>query len=125
MVGTGCSAIQVVPAIQPIVEHVDVYQRSPGWTIPKMDFAYRERAQRLFERFPVLQRLDRTAIFAFMELGAAAMTGHRWLLPPARALARRQITKAIDDPELRAQGHADATRSAASGSCSPTSGIRR
>ena len=40
VVGTGCSAIQVVPAIQPIVEHVDVYQRSPGWTIPKMDFAY-------------------------------------------------------------------------------------
>jgi cation diffusion facilitator CzcD-associated flavoprotein CzcO len=101
VVGTGCSAIQVVPAIQPIVEHVDVYQRSPGWTIPKMDFAYSERAQRLFERFPVLQRLDRTAIFAFMELGAAAMTGRGWLMPPFRAVARRQITKAIADPELR------------------------
>jgi cation diffusion facilitator CzcD-associated flavoprotein CzcO len=101
VVGTGCSAIQVVPAIQPIVEHVDVYQRSPGWTIPKMDYAYSERAQRLFERFPALQRLDRAAIFAFMEIGAAAMTGRRWLLPPVRALARRQIAKAIDDRELR------------------------
>ena len=40
VVGTGCSAIQVVPAIQPIVERVDVYQRSPGWTVPKMDFEY-------------------------------------------------------------------------------------
>ena len=47
------------PAIQPIVAQVDVYQRSPGWTFPKMDFAYSERAKRLFERFPVLQRLDR------------------------------------------------------------------
>jgi cation diffusion facilitator CzcD-associated flavoprotein CzcO len=103
VVGTGCSAIQVVPAIQPIVEHVDVYQRSPGWTIPKMDYAYSERAQRLFERFPVLQRMDRAAIFAFMELGAVAMTGRRWLLPPFRAVARRQITKAIADPELRAK----------------------
>ena len=82
---------------------IDVYQRSPGWTIPKMDYAYSERAQRLFERFPALQRLDRKAIFAFMEIGAAAMTGKRWLLPPARALARRQITKAIADPELRAK----------------------
>ena len=80
VVGTGCSAIQVVPAIQPIVEQVDVYQRSPGWTFPKMDFAYTERTKRLFERFPVLQRLDRAAIFAFMELGAAGMTRHRWLL---------------------------------------------
>jgi cation diffusion facilitator CzcD-associated flavoprotein CzcO len=101
VVGTGCSAIQVVPAIQPIVEHVDVYQRSPGWTMPKGDFAYSPRTQRLFERFPVVQRLDRAAIFAFMEVGAAAMTKHRWLLAPFRALGRRQITKAIDDPELR------------------------
>jgi cation diffusion facilitator CzcD-associated flavoprotein CzcO len=101
VIGTGCSAIQTVPAIQPIVEQIDIYQRSPGWTIPKMDFAYSERTKRLFERFPVLQRLDRAAIFAFMELGAAAMTDRRWLLRPFRAAARRQITKSIDDPELR------------------------
>jgi cation diffusion facilitator CzcD-associated flavoprotein CzcO len=101
VVGTGCSAIQVVPTIQPIVEHVDVYQRSPGWTIPKMDFEYRERTKRLFERFPALQRLDRAAIFAFMEVGAAAMTRHRRLLWPFRAAGRRQINKAIEDDELR------------------------
>jgi cation diffusion facilitator CzcD-associated flavoprotein CzcO len=101
VIGTGCSAIQVVPAIQPVVSQLDVYQRSPGWTWPKMDFAYSERAQRTFERFPVLQRADRALIFAFMELGAAAMTGRRWLLPPFRAVARRQITKAISDPQLR------------------------
>jgi cation diffusion facilitator CzcD-associated flavoprotein CzcO len=101
VIGTGCSAIQVVPAIQPTVAHVDVYQRSPGWTIPKGDFAYSPRVQRLFARFPALQRLDRAAIFAFMELGAAAMTRHRWLLRPFRAICTRQITKAIDDPELR------------------------
>ncbi|MDX6656810.1 MAG: hypothetical protein QOH62_1603 [Solirubrobacteraceae bacterium] len=101
VIGTGCSAVQVIPAIQPIAEHVDVYQRSPGWTFPKMDFAYSERTQRLFERFPILQRLDRAAIFAFMEAGAAAMTGRRWLLAPFRAAGRRQISKAIADPELR------------------------
>jgi cation diffusion facilitator CzcD-associated flavoprotein CzcO len=103
VVGTGCSAIQTVPAIQPLVEHLDVYQRSPGWTIPKMDFAYSERMQRLFERFPASQRLDRMAIFAFMELGAAAMTGQRWLLGGFRAVGRRQINKAITDEELRAK----------------------
>jgi cation diffusion facilitator CzcD-associated flavoprotein CzcO len=101
VVGTGCSAIQVVPAIQPIVEHIDVYQRSPGWTIPKMDFAYRERTQRLFARFPFLQRLDRRAILGFQEIGTAAMTRHRWLLPALRAAGRRQIKAAIRDPELR------------------------
>jgi cation diffusion facilitator CzcD-associated flavoprotein CzcO len=103
VIGTGCSAIQVVPAIQPRVESIAVYQRSPGWTIPKMDYAYSERTQRLFERFPVLQRMDRQAVFGFMELGAAAMTNRRWLLKPFRAMARWNISKSIKDPELLAK----------------------
>jgi cation diffusion facilitator CzcD-associated flavoprotein CzcO len=101
VVGTGCSAIQVVPAIQPEVAQVDVYQRSPGWTFPKMDFPYSERAKALFERFPILQRLDRAAIFYFQELGAAGMTKHRWLLRAFQAISRRRINAAIEDPELR------------------------
>src|SRR3954447_17343347 len=103
VIGTGCSAIQVVPAIQPKVQSVTVYQRSPGWTIPKMDYAYSERTKRLFERFPALQRLDRAAVFGFMELGAAAMTNRRWLLGPFRAMARWNIRRAKLDPELRAK----------------------
>jgi cation diffusion facilitator CzcD-associated flavoprotein CzcO len=101
VVGSGCSAIQVVPAIQPRVERVTVYQRSPGWTLPRMDFAYSERAKRLFERFPLAQRLDRAAVYAFHEIGAAALTSRPWLRRPIRAVARHQINKAIKDPELR------------------------
>jgi cation diffusion facilitator CzcD-associated flavoprotein CzcO len=68
-----------------------------------MDYAYGQRTQRLFERFPVLQRLDRALVFGFMELGAAAMTDRRWLLAPFRAGARWNINKAIKDPVLRAK----------------------
>src|SRR5204863_5135096 len=35
--GTGSSGTQVVPAIQPIVERVYVFQREPGWVVPKGD----------------------------------------------------------------------------------------
>lgn len=101
VIGAGCSAIQVVPAIQPEVAQLDVYQRSPGWTFPKMDYAYSERAHAVFKRFPALRRFDRAFILATMELGAAAMTNHQWLLPALRAVGRRQITGAIEDPELR------------------------
>src|SRR5438105_258714 len=76
-------------------------QRSPGWTFPRMDFAYKERTKRTLERYPMLQRLDRQANFAFHELGAAAMTGSHWLLPAFRAIGRSQIKKTIKDPELR------------------------
>jgi cation diffusion facilitator CzcD-associated flavoprotein CzcO len=101
VIGTGCSAIQVVPSVQPIAAQIDVYQRSAGWTFPRMDFAYSERAKRWFRRFPVLQRLDRASILAFHELGAAAMTSKPWLRRPFEAVGRRQINKAIADPELR------------------------
>lgn len=101
VIGTGASAIQVVPAIQPAVAQLDVYQRSPGWTIPRGDFAYGPRMQRLFERFPALQWLDRQATFLFHELGAAALTGQRWLLPVLKAVGRWNINRAISDPTLR------------------------
>jgi cation diffusion facilitator CzcD-associated flavoprotein CzcO len=100
VVGTGCSAIQVVPAIQPQVGRLDVYQRSPGWTFPKGDYEYPPLLRALFKRFPLLHRLDRASIQAFQEFAAAAMTRRRWLLPVLRAIGRRQIRRAIDDPEL-------------------------
>ena len=45
-----------------------------GLDLPEDGLRVLERAKRLFERLPVLQRLDRAAIFAFMEIGAAGMT---------------------------------------------------
>jgi len=101
VIGTGCSAIQVVPAIQPEVAQLDVYQRSPGWTFPKGDHPYSARQRALFRRFPALRRLDRASIFAFNEFGAMAMTSQRWLLPILRMIGKRQINAAIADPELR------------------------
>jgi cation diffusion facilitator CzcD-associated flavoprotein CzcO len=101
VIGTGCSAIQVVPSIQPRVGHMDIYQRSPGWTLPKMDFPYKERTKKLFARFPALQRADRAAVFGFMEFATGALTSRRWLLPIFKAVGQRQINSAIKDPELR------------------------
>jgi cation diffusion facilitator CzcD-associated flavoprotein CzcO len=101
LIGTGCSAIQVGPAIQPEVARLDVYQRSPGWTLPKGDYAYAGWARALFRRAPALRRLDRASVYAFQEIAAAAFTRHRWLLPLFRVLGRRQINAAISDPELR------------------------
>jgi cation diffusion facilitator CzcD-associated flavoprotein CzcO len=101
VIGTGCSAIQVVPAIEPEVASVDVYQRTPGWTTPRMDFEYSERARRLFRRFPLLARIDRLAAHLFMEYGAIGMTKRKWMLAPLKAIGQRRIHSAIKDPALR------------------------
>lgn len=101
VVGTGCSAIQVVPAIQPEVAQLDVYQRSPGWTVAKNDREYSPFERALYRRLPALRRLDRGLVYLFQDLAAAAFTRHRWLLPLFRAQGMRQIESAIADPELR------------------------
>lgn len=101
LIGTGCSAIQVGPAIQPEVAQLDVYQRSPGWTLAKGDHEYSGFLRTAFRRLPVLHRLDRASVYAFQDLAAAAFTRHRWLLPLFRMLGMRQIKSAISDPELR------------------------
>ncbi len=101
LIGTGCSAIQVGPAIQPEVAQLDVYQRSPGWTLAKGDHEYSRLSRALFRRLPALRRLDRASVYAFQELAAAAFTRHRWLLPLFRVLGTRQINSAISNPELR------------------------
>ncbi len=101
LIGTGCSAIQVGPAIQPEVAQLDVYQRSPGWTLAKGDHEYTGLTRAAFRRFPLLHRLDRASVYAFQDLAAAAFTKRRRLLPLFRMLGMRQIKAAISDPELR------------------------
>ena len=99
VIGTGCSAVQVVPAIAADVAQLDVYQRSPAWTIPKLDFAYPRRVRDLFARFPALQRVDRAANWHFHEFFTHGMVRDTWRLRccAARAVessARRQRPRA-------------------------------
>ena len=98
VIGTGCSAVQVVPAIAEEVASLAVYQRSPGWTIPKLDFAYSPRAQALFERFPALQRLDRASVFYFHEFFTHGMTRHLRLLKLLEAAGRFNIRRGDQGP---------------------------
>ena len=64
VIGTGASAVQVVPAIAPAVEQLYVFQRTPGWVMPKDDAAYSQRSMRIFERYPLSLALSRLAKYA-------------------------------------------------------------
>jgi hypothetical protein len=59
VVGTGASAIQFVPEIARTAAHVDVYQRSASYVLPKFDHPYGHAQQVLFERFPVVRKAAR------------------------------------------------------------------
>jgi cation diffusion facilitator CzcD-associated flavoprotein CzcO len=103
LIGTGASAIQVGPAIAGSVGHLDVYQRTAPWVMPRHDRAYSKLESLAYQHVPGLQRVAREAIYWGREsyvLGFAGLTPA--LLQAAQRIAARNISKAIDDPALRA-----------------------
>ena len=101
--GTGASAVQYVPAIAPLVERLHVFQRSPGWLVPKPDRAYRPRERALFARLPWLQRLNRRYLYERFELIAFAMGRAPWMMRPYERGYLKRVEREIPDPALRAK----------------------
>ena len=75
VIGTGASAIQLVPAIAPSVEHLDVFQRTPPWVLPRDDQPAPAWRRRLYRMIPFLQRLHRWRIYLRQEFLAIAFLG--------------------------------------------------
>jgi len=49
LIGTGASAVQIIPTIAPDVETLHVFQRTPIWIMPKDDRVFNESQQRYFQ----------------------------------------------------------------------------
>lgn len=101
VIGTGASAIQFVPGIQPVVGHMTVFQRTAPWVLPHRNRRITSFERWLYRRFPVLQRINRTLIYLSRELVAAGMIRNRGVTEGAKKLGRANIEKGISDPELR------------------------
>jgi cation diffusion facilitator CzcD-associated flavoprotein CzcO len=103
VIGTGASAIQFVPQIQKSVEHLDLYQRTPPWILPKPDRAVSDFEHALFRRLPLTQKLFRGAIYAMMESRVLGFTVNPKIMNLARRMALHHIRRQIPDPALRAK----------------------
>ena len=68
VIGTGASAIQLVPEVRRIAAHVDVFQRSAPWILPRLDRRTSRLRRAAFRRFPTLQRISRGFTFRAYEL---------------------------------------------------------
>src|SRR6195952_5351348 len=93
VVGTGASAIQFVPEIQPKVDSMVVFQRTPPWIIPRWDRNLTRPEKKTYQRFPQLQKAARGLIYAGRETYALAFTRKLKLLKVPETLARRHINK--------------------------------
>ena len=105
-IGTGASAIQFVPAIQPEVEQLHVFQRTPPWIIPHPNRPITRLERRLYRRFPALQKLVRGGVYAGRELLVLGFVKNPKLMKVAEELARRHMRDADHRPRAAREGHA-------------------
>lgn len=101
VVGSGASAIQVVPAIAPIVKELKVFQRTPSWIVPKADYEYSELEKMLYQYLPFTQKIRRAAIFGLTELLATAIVWDTPMTTLLENVCKRQIDRTIKDAELK------------------------
>ncbi len=100
-IGTGASAIQYVPAIQPEVEQLHVFQRTAPWVLPHTDRPTTGFERRLYRALPAAQRLLRAGIYAAREQLVLGFVKNPRLMGAIERLARRHIRSQLSDPELR------------------------
>jgi cation diffusion facilitator CzcD-associated flavoprotein CzcO len=103
VIGTGASAVQFVPMIQPQVGRLHLFQRTPAWVMPDMDRRITGAERRLFRRIPAAQRAVRAAIYVLQEATVLGTIVDRRLSKGLEFLARRHLKTQVRDPELRAK----------------------
>ena len=101
VIGTGASAVQFIPRVQPQAGHLSVFQRTPTWILPHPDRSVGRAAQAILERVPGAHLAARTAIALCFE---ALVPGFVWnprLQKPLELAGRALLRKQVKDRQLR------------------------
>jgi len=101
VIGTGASAIQVIPAIAPVVRQLTVLQRTPAWVADRSDKKISETSKSRYKRFPVLQRMRRELFYWMSEFLGLGFLGNKWLNKIMQWTALQKLKKEVKDPALR------------------------
>jgi cyclohexanone monooxygenase len=103
IIGTGASAVQVIPEIAPIVERLTVFQRTPIWCFPKPDVPLSPMTRRMM-RLPGGHTVQRVLSQAYVELTFTLPAQFFTLNPMAKNMSKvgeAYLRKQVDDPEVR------------------------
>lgn len=103
VIGSGASAVQLVPEIVGQVSRLHLFQRSPGWVAPKFERRFSRLERWLLDHVPGLETLDRFRIYLILEGLAYAYNGHKWAERLVTFLSKTQLRVQVRDPSLRAR----------------------
>lgn len=100
VIGTGASAIQFIPQVQPLAKELIVFQRTAPWVLPKADMDLNDTAKGVIKRFPVIQKTWRNSIAQILN-GINFGLRNPKVLKPVNALSRQLLKLQIKDEQLR------------------------
>jgi cation diffusion facilitator CzcD-associated flavoprotein CzcO len=103
VIGTGASAIQVVPAIAPKVASLKLFQRTPPWIMPKPDREIGTNEQKMFAAMPFTQNMARSRIYWQLEARLLGFVARPKLMEYAKRDALAFLRSEVKDPVLRAK----------------------
>jgi cation diffusion facilitator CzcD-associated flavoprotein CzcO len=103
VVGTGASAIQIIPELAEAAAELVVFQRTPAYVIPRAERSYTEGEKRLFRRDPSAIEELRSELFWTGENTYAQRRGVPQYLEAGRKMALDHLAAQVPDPELRAR----------------------
>src|SRR5690606_38380744 len=107
VIGTGASAVQFIPEIQPRVAALTVFQRSAPWIVPRVDRPTLGLDRRLLRRIPLAQKAVRGTWYGLIEsFGLVGFVDNRFR-HPFEVLGRLQLLRQIRDPRLRRKATPD------------------
>ncbi|RVW06087.1 flavin-containing monooxygenase [Rhodococcus spongiicola] len=101
VIGTGASAIQIVPQLGQIAAQLDVYQRTAPWVLPRFDREYTTVERLAFKYVPGFQKLCRTGIYWARESQVFGLTKAPIFMQPLKFLAEQHLRMQIKDKDLR------------------------
>lgn len=102
VIGTGASAIQLVPQVAKIAGELVLFQRTPPWILPKLDRDMTSLEKALFAALPPVQEAYRRAIYLRNEWNGLGFLDPK-LMAAAEKLAREHLDRSVADPDLRAR----------------------
>jgi cation diffusion facilitator CzcD-associated flavoprotein CzcO len=103
VVGTGASAVQIIPELVGRVERLKVFQRTPAWVLPRLDYTAPDWSKAVFKRVPAAQSLVRGAMFWAHETMALGMIWNTPVTAILQSVSGRFLRSQVKDSWMRRQ----------------------
>jgi len=100
VIGTGASAVQFVPEIQPRVQRLVLFQRSAPYLLPRLDTLFADWQQTVLGVLPFIQKVERAAWWVLGELVGTAFLKSKLLSRAVEGTSRWHMQRQLDGSDL-------------------------